>query len=154
MYQLFVKTVTSEPQCPNIYPVDSHLSQVDDGSTAFSSWLIYTIFNMLSFSAIMWHAPTQNDKADRDKYIVLNNNRWEDMRRRCVYMLVWHELSTVIEMTRKWQNLCCLLCLCGYTVWLQGHMSWKKEMVVMFWLLIHICWKTLKCTTPSDSIEN
>lgn len=22
----------------------------------------------------------------------------------------------------KWQNLCYLLCLCGYTVWFQGHM--------------------------------
>lgn len=65
----------------------------------------------------MWHAPTQNDKADRDKYIVLNNNRWEDMQKWCVYMLVWHELTTVMEMTTN--DKTCAICY-AYAVTLFG----------------------------------
>lgn len=65
----------------------------------------------------MWHALTQNDKADRDKYIVLNNSRWEDMQRRCLYMLVWHELTTVIEMTKN--DNTCAVCY-AYAVTLFG----------------------------------
>ncbi len=51
---------------------------------------------------ILYHNVTchGNDKADKDTNIVKNNNRWEDMQRRRVYICVWHKLTAIMVYRR------------------------------------------------------